>query len=349
VSIVGLRFETRKPAFLASPESVPKLSLFEIAEVLIVLLTREVVKMTLHLWKTHKATFFAAVLIGNALPTVARAQSVILKINDAVVAEHIGTGSQFALYNTKDPSHCIGIYDPAAINLGKDALTPAGLSNAAELQAINDAAPLVNGKHFVQMGLYSGPAVHLGECNVGQASANYAAAAQQTAAPAQSGQDVVAAQMAALSNSVKLEFKILKADAKQALIQITDSNHQQQHMMKIEADAGGVTAFRDSFKTSAATNSSDGNFKSWGGHSIRLAIDNGNARYYNPDGTPQVAKENKFSGESTSRIMQLWDKSTFADMADKIKAQLGSDPPYSTVLYAIAGKPAGTATEPQPH
>jgi hypothetical protein len=295
--------------------------------------------MTHQFSKTQKVTLAGALLLGNALPTVARAQSVLMKINDAVVAKHIGTGSQFALYDVKkDPSHCIGIYDPAAINQGKDALTPAGLSNAAELQAINDAAPLVNGKHFVQMALYQGPPVQLGECNVGQASANYAATAQ-TSAPAPGAQATVDNAMNTLSNSVKLQYKIVKADAKQALIQITDS-HNQQHMMKIETDASGVTAFRDSFKTSAATNSSDGNFKSWGGHSIRLAIDNGNARYYNPDGTPQVAKENKFSGESTSRIMQFWDKSTFADMADKIKAQLGSDPPYSVVLYAIAGKPA---------
>jgi hypothetical protein len=306
----------------------------------------EAFRMTCQFSKPEKAILAGALMLGSVLP--ARAQSPMLfQVGDAktgVVGQHVGKGAQLALYHLNDPSKCIGVYDPAAVAKGGDAITPAGLKNAAELQALLDATPLINGQHYLQLSLYKGAKVELGVCDIGQSAANYTAAATQSVAPAQSPQEAVAAQMNALMNSVRLQVNAIEADAKKATIKITDS-HNNNYVMKIEPanalQAIGST-YRQGLRGSSAS-AGDG----FSGKDYKVSINGSFARFYKPDGTPEEAKEDRsnLGSGTTSAVMREWNGSDLKAIADavteKVKASTGKEPDYANVLRSLSNKETG--------
>lgn len=309
--------------------------------------------------KAKTTILCCALLLGNALPTVARAQSGLImqvKAPDGVnvVAKHMGTGAQFALFNVKDPSKCIGIYDPAANNTGGEPLTPAGLSNAAELQAISDASPVMNGKHWLQMSLYKGPAVPVGECNVGQSSANFAVSAQQTATPATSTPNAALQAPGVPTSPIGSNiystlppptFEIMSADAKKAVLTVNWLNKSWKLKIESTKGAGGaLRGFGDALGNSAVGRSQAGNITTGGAAAVRLQLtDNFGdhvAMYYKPDGTP-MAEDARSAGETTGRMISHWDKAVLADMGDKLRdyvKQKGQTAQYADTLDAMGGK-----------
>ncbi|WP_263375099.1 hypothetical protein [Granulicella aggregans] len=266
-----------------------------------------------------KTTIFAGVLLlGNAVPTVARAQysPPLMQVRNpdsslVVVAKPMN--GSYALFDTKHPQECIGTFNPRAFLDGKDTLTPAGLSNAAELQKLNDASPQApNGQHMLQMTLYKGPAVQVGVCNIGQFSANSAATAQQTTAPPATGQQAYADQMNAAMNTVRImSYKITKADEKNLQIEISDSLNRT-YTMKIEP-ASTLSAMGSSMRNSAR-GVSDGNLGSWKGKSIKVSIGGSFAEMFNGDGTRQVQSEKGLGSGSVTATMRNWNESDMKKM-----------------------------------
>jgi hypothetical protein len=314
----------------------------------VLLVVSGVLKMTHQLTQTEKVVLAGALLLGNALPTVARAQAPMLfQVNKDVVAKPLKP-SVFALYHVSDPSHCIGIYNGAAVPKGEDAVTPAGLRNAAELQNILDSGPVVNDKHYLPMALYKGPPLQLGDCNIAQAGSNSSSEANQVATPLPSkfptAQAAVSSQMNALMNSVRLQVNSIEADAKKATIKITDS-HNNNYVMKIEPanalQAIGST-YRQGLRGSSAS-AGDG----FSGKDYKVSINGSFARFYKPDGTPEEAKEDRsnLGSGTTSAVMREWNGSDLKAIADavteKVKASTGKEPDYANVLRSLSNKETG--------
>jgi len=307
--------------------------------------------MMQQLSKTERAIVAGSLLLGSVLAVHGQMQKPVFVVNDKVVAVQTGKGTEFALFNKDDAKECIGLFDAAAANLGKTPFTPATLDNFQEVKEILDASTVAVGDktmyNVMKGGIYHGAPLHLGECNVGQATQNFATSPGSTtaSAPAAGGyaNDKAAfdARMNATMNSVRLTWKIVKAEPKQAVIQISDSKNV--YTMKIE-HGSTFAALKSMTRNADGRGDYSGSTGNLSGKDIKLSIDGSVARWYKPDGTPEDARESKqLAGLTTTGIMRMWNSDDLTRMGNELveKAKAGSggtDPEYVNVARGLGNK-----------
>lgn len=299
--------------------------------------------MTRPLSTSRKLALTATMLLGATF--VAQAQKkLILEINDNMVARGDGPGAQYSVFDLAKPEHCIAQYDASAANAGKPSFVFAEQVTGAQVDTLKAAAA----SGHAARGIYKG-SVQLGDCQIGGApTSNYTAAANQTAAPAapsiQSGQAAVAAGMNSAMNSVDISYKIMKADAQNATIEIYTASRT--YEMKIEK--GTTAKAAGSLLRGSIMNTNSGSLKTLNGKEIKLSIDGTLPRYYTSDGVPLERNEAVRGYGAVSTVMRMWNSNTLAklgnDLIEQVKAKTGQEPEYANVARALVKK--GVAAPP---